>query len=41
MLDVLGLGSLALDEDGADAEAQELMLEREDAREREGLWAGG
>jgi len=34
MLDVLGLGSLALDEDGADAAAQELMLEREAAREQ-------
>src|SRR5215213_7752295 len=32
MLEILGLGSLALDEDGADAEAQELMLEREAAR---------
>lgn len=32
MLDVLGLGNLAADEDGADAEAQELMLERERAR---------
>ena len=33
MLEVLGLGSLAADEDGADAEAQELMAERERARE--------
>jgi cysteinyl-tRNA synthetase len=32
MLDLVGLGSLALDEDGADSEAQELMLEREEAR---------
>jgi cysteinyl-tRNA synthetase len=32
MLDVLGLGSLSKDEDGADAEAQKLMLEREEAR---------
>ncbi len=32
MLDLVGLGSLALDEDGADAEAQDLMLEREEAR---------
>jgi cysteinyl-tRNA synthetase len=32
MLGLVGLGSLALDEDGADAEAQELMLEREEAR---------
>ncbi|MGE0066197.1 MAG: cysteine--tRNA ligase [Solirubrobacterales bacterium] len=32
MLDLVGLGSLALDEDGADAEAQGLMLEREEAR---------
>ncbi|MDX6624135.1 MAG: cysteinyl-tRNA synthetase [Solirubrobacterales bacterium] len=32
MLNVLGLGSLAEDEDGADAGAQELMLERERAR---------
>ncbi len=30
---VLGLGALAADEGGADAEAQELMLERERARE--------
>jgi cysteinyl-tRNA synthetase len=32
MLDLVGLGSVALDEDGADAEAQELMLQREEAR---------
>ncbi len=32
MLDLVGLGSLALDEDGADSAAQELMLEREAAR---------
>ncbi|HZO06230.1 MAG TPA: DALR domain-containing protein, partial [Solirubrobacterales bacterium] len=32
MLEVLGLGNLAEDEDGADAEAQGLMLEREQAR---------
>ncbi len=32
MLDVLGLGSLSSDEEGADEEAQELMLERERAR---------
>ena len=32
MLEVLGLGNLSSDEDGADAEAQELMLERERAR---------
>ena len=33
MLDVLGLGNLSSDEDGADAEAQGLMAERERARE--------
>lgn len=33
MLDVLGLGNLAADEDGADSQAQELMLERERARQ--------
>jgi len=32
MLDVLGLGSLSSDEEGADQAAQELMLERERAR---------
>ncbi len=32
MLDVLGLGNLSSDEDGADAGAQELMAERERAR---------
>ncbi len=32
MLDMLGLGSLALDEDGAGPEVQEMMLEREQAR---------
>jgi cysteinyl-tRNA synthetase len=33
MLDVLGLGSLSADEEGAGREAQELMAERERARQ--------
>ena len=40
MLDVLGLGSLARDEDGADAEAQELMARAGGGSRGEGLRAG-